>query len=451
MRRPILTTLATFCMIASTAIAQPGPERPASTESDTPIPEPAATQPLPEETGVINGPESDPVAREASSAALDSSVAKADTSGNVRNAADSSASDSARKAQARAAAEAASRRPPPEAHGFRPPPRSQVRDTTPVVAEDATPYEDERGEGHRLKSDPRASKLYRSPRKAFFYSLVLPGAGQAWCKAYVRAGLFLAAEVGLAYGWYDISIRQARDKSREASRFADRNWSASRYEETRKRLYEEAGTESVNRSIVGRAAPYRDRYCDAIYGYDENPLRNACLEAPDTNANYQAHIALLDDRGLDEASIGAMRESNIKDLAVFYDRIGRDDEFVPGWADATSSNVTFRTLREYDSAMTDNDPSTVPSGAPWGTSQMRAQYLAMRRDADDLASTQSWFIGGLVLNHLLSAVDAALTAQRMNRRLYKEERTAWVDGLHVQGGLAWANGPATRADMFLEF
>lgn len=434
MRGSFLSPVVSLVFAASVAWSQPGPEQPPPDIAPEPT---SVSAPIPD---AANDPIA--VAEEPVATVVDSSAPVAEGAAPT----DSVARDSADKARARAEAEAQRSMRGRFGPGSMPPRETRPPVVAPVVAEDTAEYEDEHGGGRKLRNDPRASKLYRSPRKAFFYSLVVPGAGQAWCGAYARAGLFLAAEAGLAYGWYQISIRDARAKGREAQRYADQHWSATRYEATRKRLYDEAGTD--NKNVVDQASPYRDRYCDAIYGYDENPLRTACLDA---DTNYQAHVALLDDANRDVEYIGRQREANIKDLPTFYDRIGRDEEFVPGWEDATSSGVSFATLRAYGSALTDNDPATTPSAAPWGTSQMRAVYLGMRQDADDLAATQSWFLGGLVLNHLLSAVDAALTAQRFNRRLYGEEKTSWVDGLHVQGGLAWANGPATRADMFLEF
>lgn len=320
-----------------------------------------------------------------------------------------------------------------------------------VVDEPIVPYEDERGAGRKLKSDPRAHKLYRSPRKAFFYSLVLPGAGQAWAGAYVRAAVFVAAEAGLLYGWHEISIRQAREKTRESERFADANWSSSRYEATRKRYYDTLSDPDEQRRLSA-SMPYRDRYCQALYADDLNTLRDACIDIPsDSNLNYQNHVQTFDDAGLGVAEVHAKRSAGVKELATFYERIGRDEEFVPGWRDATSDTVTVLGLLNYQKFQDDKDPSTIVSAAPWGVSQMRAQYLGMRREADDLAATQGWFLGGLVVNHIVSAIDAALAAQRSNRKLYDEEKTSWMDGLHLQGGLAWSNGPATRADMFLEF
>lgn len=323
---------------------------------------------------------------------------------------------------------------------------------TPAAEEPVVPYEDERGAGRKLKNDPRAHKLYRSPRKAFFYSLVLPGAGQAWAGAYVRASVFVAAEVGLLYGWHEISIRQAREKTRESQRFADANWSTSRYEAARKRYYDTLAGSPDKQSQLGASMPYRDRYCQALYADDLNTLRDACNDIPsDSNLNYQNHLQTFADQGLGVEEVHAKRATGVKELATFYERIGRDEEFVPGWRDATSDTVSLKGLLGYYGNLTDNDPSTIVSSAPWGVSQMRAQYLGMRKEADDLAATQGWFLGGLVVNHIVSAIDAALTAQRSNRKLYDEEKTSWVDGLHLQGGLAWSNGPATRADMFLEF
>lgn len=463
---PILVLAAAF---ASAVRAQPGPEvqpepvdqpsvEPAPVVSPPPVPQPPAPVgevPQPAEdvppVGKMDGaaPAAEPVPP-----ATDPALSAQDSARDAATRAAMRAADSAaamgrmRSEQARQRGRSGIGQPPPPSQVFVPEPLPAATADAPS---DTGTWVDERGEGRRLKNDPRAHKLYRSPRKAFFYSLVVPGSGQAWCGAYVRAGLFVAAEVGLLYGWYDVSIRQAREKTKEAKRFADENWSASRYEATRKRYYDSAVLKNREQGFT-RTTPYRDRYCEAIYAFDETALREACNEPPDDSAkNYQGHLAILEDRDLSVDQVSALRDARIKDPAAFYDRIGRDEEFVPGWKDATTHTVTLQDLLDYETALTDNDPSTVPTASPWGVSQMRAEYLALRQEADDLAATQGWFLGGLVLNHMLSAIDAALTAQRHNRRLYDEERTSWVDGLHVQGGLAWTNGPATRADFHLEF
>lgn len=459
MRGLLLVPFVVLGMATTSVRSQPGPEVPppsATTEApvaiDAPVIEPPAG------AAPIASPAQDPIAVPEPIAAPSDSSAKAEVLPKVTDSTDAPATPSM---------------PPPpvgtmesyrQGRGGRHDPRfSQgmpedarrpqiATPVAPAVEEPVVPYEDERGAGRKLKNDPRAHKLYRSPRKAFFYSLVLPGAGQAWAGAYVRAAVFVAAEAGLLYGWHDVSIRQAREKTREAERFADANWSASRYEATRKRYYDTLSNSPDNQRLLGASMPYRDRYCQALYADDLNTLRDACIDIPsDTATNYRNHVQTFADEGLGVDEVHAKRVSGVKELATFYERIGRDEEFVPGWRDATSDTVTVLGLLNYQKFQDDKDPSTIVSAAPWGVSQMRAQYLGMRRDADDLAATQGWFLGGLVVNHIVSAIDAALAAQRSNRKLYDEEKTSWVDGLHLQGGLAWSNGPATRADMFLEF
>lgn len=453
MRGLLLVPIVLLGVATASVRAQPGPEVPPPVAvQEAPIP--VSAPPAPDSATVIESAKQDPIAtpEPATNADSTSVVPPAVASSDTSDAPVPSAVAPAPPSLESFRQGKYGRHDPRFSSGMPQDPRPTVEPPpAPAVSEEPiVPYEDERGAGRKLKNDPRAHKLYRSPRKAFFYSLVVPGAGQAWVGAYVRAGLFVAAEAGLLYGWYDVSIRQAREKTRESERFADANWSTSRYESVRKRVYDSASQE--NQGQLAASMPYRDRYCQALYADDLNTLRDACLEIPrDTNANYKNHVQTFADEGLGVAEIHAKRVAGIKELPTFYERIGRDEEFVPGWRDATSDTVSARGLLTYVTSLTDQDPFTIPASTPWGVSQMRAQYLGMRREADDLAATQGWFLGGLVVNHIVSAIDAALAAQRSNRKLYDEEKTSWIDGLHLQGGLAWANGPATRADMFLDF
>ena len=60
----------------------------------------------------------------------------------------------------------------------------------------------------------------------------------------------------------------------------------------------------------------------------------------------------------------------------------------------------------------------------------------MRSKANDYADMQAWFIGGLILNHIVSAVDAALTANAHNKVLYEED-ISWYDRLHFDSGISF--------------
>jgi len=74
----------------------------------------------------------------------------------------------------------------------------------------------------------------------------------------------------------------------------------------------------------------------------------------------------------------------------------------------------------------------------------------MRDRANKLADYQAYFLGGLLLNHIISAVDATWSAYAHNRNLY-EEKVAWYDNIHLQSGFEWNNGPASRVLASWEF
>jgi hypothetical protein len=136
--------------------------------------------------------------------------------------------------------------------------------------------------------------------------------------------------------------------------------------------------------------------------------------------------------------VASFRSHNIKDLTAFYSVIGSQD-LSTGWED-NPDNMSPADIAAYDQAIGEHatDPS-IPVNNPWGISAMQNNYLAMRSRSDQLARTQKWFLGGMILNHLAAAFDAALQASRMNRELLQLQ-TSWLDGLGVQGGLAWATG-----------
>lgn len=345
--------------------------------------------------------------------------------------------------------------------GMRPSPAPQNTPGTPGVAIEAppvdTPYDEDKALEIKLKSDPEAAKRYRSPRKAFFLSLVVPGAGQAYCGSYIKAGLFAAADLGLVYGWYKVAIVGSRDKSREARGYAATHWRQQRYEQTWEILFNSDTSQDLA-SLRQTVAPQREAYCASLYGdanYSDN--YNACVGAPTSSNHYSLHADQFAKGGLKSTDSGAwttqqvldFRATNIKSQELFDDLIGRYQEFNTGWEDNTTV-VRMSDLQAYFKLATDNDPSTIPSN-PWGTSAMQAHYLALRNRADELARMQKWFIGGMIVNHLAAAFDAAFQAGRMNRKLLELE-SSWLDGIDVRGGFQLAgNNPGTGATVSLSF
>ena len=293
------------------------------------------------------------------------------------------------------------------------------------------PFDEDSALEIKLKTDPEAARRYRSPRKAFFFSLLLPGAGQAYCGSWVKMSVFAAAEVGLAVGWYQVAVVASRDKANEAKRFATAHWKQGKYESNWKRLFSKDTTQALRDG----AAPQRQHYCNSLYGEgnDASEARQACMDAP-IGTSYSLHDRQF---GTGNTSPADSVFANIVDQDVFHDLIGRYSEFTPGWQDAADT-ASVDGLKDYYNALVAHnlDPTKSVPLNPWGVSQMQANYRALRSRSDDLARTQKWFLGGMILNHLVSALDAALQASRMNRTLLHLETTSWMDRLEIDGGFA---------------
>lgn len=342
----------------------------------------------------------------------------------------------------------------------RPDPVVEPQPTPPITISGPTiisePIDEDSALKLLLKTDPEAARRYRSPRKAFFFSLLVPGAGQAYVGAWGKMAIFAAAEVGLGVGWYQVAVVASREKAREAERFAAKHWRQEKYERQWLRLF--ADTSGAGFSSNGRQglAPNRESYCASLY-LDENPSNTqACIEAPTSSSTHFGQFAKggihSDSSGAwSEGDVQVFRANNIKDQDQFHNLIGRYPEFMGGWEDALDT-VSTAGLKIYFDLMTErvSDPSIVLPSDPWGTSQRRLEYLSLRRRSDDLARTQKWFLGGMVLNHVVAAVDAALQATRMNRKLLKLE-TTWVDRLDVEGGMAIVPRMSTHATLAWRF
>lgn len=351
--------------------------------------------------------------------------------------------------------------PPEGYHGHRMPipvvakPDTVVSVPVPVPAagEIDTEIDEDKALEIKLKTDPEAARRYRSPRKAFFLSLLVPGAGQIYCGSWIKATFFVATEVSLGVGWYEVAIVQAREKERQAEQYAALHWRQQRYDSTWVRLYQSG---QLTATQIQSTAPNRQSLCDAIYGPStgnpnvDNP-RGACLDTSSAHADYTNYSKQFSVGGTTSAppnwsqdSVTAFRSHNIKDLTAFYNVIGTQD-LATGWED-NPDEMTVSDIQAYAKAL--DDRATNPSALvtnPWGVSAMQNYYLGLRSRSDQLARMQKWFLGGMILNHLAAAFDAALQAGRMNRELLQLQ-TTWLDGLDVQGGLAWTSTiPAMQA------
>jgi hypothetical protein len=306
------------------------------------------------------------------------------------------------------------------------------------------------GRTRRMKSDPQASKLYRSPRKAFFYSLMLPGAGQAYVGHWKRGAVYLAVDAGMAFGWWYYGVHKSDQKLDQAHNYADAHWSTSKYEKSHKDLYDNIRSDSTAGEKLKSVTPSRESYCGSIYG-SGNASDSACLDLPDPEVNANYNNLHYDPSLLDAEWSAATRNQKRAGYAnpeLFYSLVGQENEFVQGWDDATS--LIYSDVTEYEKRLNDGNVDTKPAPNPFGTSTAQGVYQSLRQESNDYAKMKTWFLGGIILNHLVSALDAALLAQSSNRRLYDME-SRWWDGVQLWGGLAWNGSPTTQAMAWIRF
>ncbi|HLP42401.1 MAG TPA: DUF5683 domain-containing protein [Fibrobacteria bacterium] len=268
---------------------------------------------------------------------------------------------------------------------------------------------------------------YRSPKKALFMSLVVPGLGQAYVgqhwSNYVRGAAYFLTDVGLALGWqHYVGTKQDRQISRYRA-FADSNWRMSKYEDT---IGIQASTNYVREKFEDRNT-HRTLYCQAVQERNTtvgNQLQPACIDPGADGSKYNAFVNNYRDHEWPVDSISTFR-SNMPNPQSFYELIGKEAEFVSGWKDAEGI--------KWDTAyyMLDGDEQRVAA-----TSEMQQQYVGMRARANDYARMQAWFLGGMVINHIVSAFDAALAAHVHNKSLYQTD-IGLLDRLRLDSRIGW--------------
>ena len=271
---------------------------------------------------------------------------------------------------------------------------------------------------------------YKNPRKALFLSLLVPGVGQMYVggstATYVRGGVYMALEVFMWSGWGYFSIYKYNEQVKKYKRFAKDHYSIGRYEGAMRNLYN-AGGKLYSNEFNNRYMGTRKSFCEAIYGDAGNA---GCYHENALFEGDSRHLGLFGDKDVmlgDEMnafSKETKRDFN-KESELF--QLISEDAYVLGWEDAESVIVSDLDLET---------PNSETAALSKSGSDYQRKYRSMRRDANDYADMQAWFIGGLILNHIVSAVDAALTANAHNKVLYEED-VSWYDRLHFDSGVSF--------------
>lgn len=270
---------------------------------------------------------------------------------------------------------------------------------------------------------------YKSPKKAMFMSLVVPGSGQLYTGGssftYVRGAVYLALEAALWGGWYYFSVYKYDNQVKNYKKFAKKHYSIGRYEKEMLGLVNQLASESEESYFETRYMSSRESFCEAIYG---KASASGCYTAGKMFDNDAAHAARFRNNPV---SLG----EEVKAVGSFYDGSAlyseiSDKSYVLGWDDVEDAELAMNLHLDDD-----YDGEYIPLAK----SKNMKEYRDMRSKATDYANMQAWFFGGLILNHLVSAVDAAFTANAHNKELYSED-LSWYDHLHFDSYLNVVDG-----------
>ncbi len=220
-----------------------------------------------------------------------------------------------------------------------------------------SPFQNSQQDTTPLTREQQLARLpgYKLPKKALFFSALIPGAGELFVGSKLKAAAFFLVEVG-AWTYYGVYHKKGAEKEDEFEKYADAHWDPLKW----KSWYESEGQSLIE--LTGE-----DKYTHA-----------------------QAMLELI------EAG---------KKTQQYYEMIGKYSEFVVGW-EGVDPNQSFATYEE----MQQFRDSQVP---------VADEYMGMRDESNDLYHMARRGITIAMVNRLLSAIDAAWTAKIHNNRLLK--------------------------------
>lgn len=236
---------------------------------------------------------------------------------------------------------------------------------------------------------------FRSPKTAFFSSLVLPGAGQAYVATgqggWLRASIWFVSEAALWTGLYKYGL-EAKDKALREQDEAYKKWSFQKYETFISDSLKQARDNQDEDSFTEEFLTTRFDYCRSIHSQED--LRDICENFSETR--YKEHLTLIQNPNFE--------------------------------IDEKTQLLKILTYNDYLSGWSINGQTEL------------SDAIDEEEKARDMASL---FLTGIIFNHLLSALDAAWMAYSGNKALYKPNSKPSMTGLQgylrpdMQGQVQW--------------
>jgi hypothetical protein len=247
-------------------------------------------------------------------------------------------------------------------------------------------------------------KEYRSPKRAMFMSLLLPGLGQAYTKKYWKTALFGVIEAAII----GFSVKYAldgRDKKEEARDFADLYYNPNKFFQFYQDFAQYTEPESMNVDddltfIFGETLEqYKAKYTDIKNKSHDYKYRQDYDRDIGTNPFVQ---------GWDDCELHFDPSSGyiLDDAAYAYH-----------YTYYTSDTLWIVNMTSKDGA------DTLQSGI-YGYSAKQGKYNDIMSRSNHLYTISGNIIFLLLANHIISAVDAFISARAYNGKLLNK-KSVW--------------------------
>jgi hypothetical protein len=258
---------------------------------------------------------------------------------------------------------------------------------------------------------PVRKTVYRkkySPLRAGLFSAVIPGTGQFYTKSYWQSAAFFGAEVLLWIG-YAAYENSGDRKTEEFQKYADEHWSVIRYAYWIQNSAYGSTYNTINAGtpIVPNGDPENT----------PNPWNYVNWNALNTCEETIGNLSVTDPTNYPKGT-GFTHKLEQHGQQQYYEMIGKYAQFGGGWDDA----ATFKADASVFSSLDLLNQNVSP--------RFKA-YSNMRGEANDkytIARTVSYLI---VANHVLSALEAAWNASKINNRIKLQGH---IQSRRVMGG-----------------
>ena len=235
----------------------------------------------------------------------------------------------------------------------------------------------------------------KSAKLAILMSLVVPGAGSIYADYGRWTGyIFPIIDAAMIYGFYKFDA-MGHDDERDYEKY-------------------------VNGETITLVDPAtnQDIYVGPRYNRDFQTVVQEYISQVNDNDIYDVYENVDD-----QNAFYRLDEDNTQH---FYEDVGKYDKYVYGWADWYEQ---YAVEDEHGDVFVDLQWSTTAvdinhtllgfkhPDETWDAPQsnMRGEYIQMRRDAQDKFDTAEYFLYGMLVNRVAASVDAYYSVKRQNR------------------------------------